>query len=409
MQENIQKVAWTIMLSAFFIFCLLAISIPLGIRRFVITATKSQPARVTAYGGAVLLNTAQDNVPTALKDTESNQEILEGTTLTTEPSSQAFIRLFDDSNLQVRNNSQVTILKSRVPRFESSPQPYTIAIQVQNGKVRVGVAPTHDRLRQFEVHTPHGLIRLEEGSYSINVTESETEVSVRTDRAAGQAILETSLASVQLRLGERGRMESGRPPQGPLPGERNLVINGDFQQPLSTGWSSWEERQKAEEAAGSDAIETTDGKQVIHFVRQGGNKQHAKNGIRQELELDVRDASSLEVRINVQVLNQSLSGGGVDSSEFPLMVLLHYRDTGGREHDWVRGFYYANREGLGIRDDEAYRGIRILQNSWYPFESENLMLSLGDQRPAHLISLSIYASGHDYESMASDVGIFVKE
>lgn len=408
MRENPQRLAWTILLVSFSIFCLLAISIPLGIQRFILTATESYPARVTAHGDAVLTYTAKNDAPTAI--TEADQEIQEGTLLQTGSSSLAFVLLFDDSNLQISNNSRVAILKTRAPRFDSSPRPASIVVEVQSGKVIAGVAMTlQDRSRQFEVRTPHGVILLEEGSYSINVTETETEVSVRTVGAVGRATLQAAGESISLGVDERGRIEAGRPPEGPLPAERNLVVNGDFQQPLSVGWIYEAERQKADEAEGSGTIETINESQAIHFVRRGGNQQHAKNGIRQEWDLDVRDASSLKVRLNVMVLRQSVSGGGVESSEFPLMVRLLYRDANGREHDWVRGFYHANWDGLGVRDDEAYRGVLILQNSWYPFESENLMLSLGDLRPAHLIELQIYASGHDYESMASDVGVFVKE
>ncbi len=406
--EKLERLAWAFVIVSFLILCLILVSTPLGIRQFIVTATESHPARVTAYDGAVLTSSARNNAWTAI--TKSDQEIQEETILKTESTSFAVVRLFDDSNLQVRNNSRMVILEARTPRFGSSTQPASIRVEVQSGKVIVGVAPaSQDRSRRFEVYTPHGVIQLEEGSYSINVTETETEVNVRTDRAGGHATLQAAGKSIPLERGERARIEAGRPPEGPLPGERNLLVNGDFQQLLSIDWILWEKREKPEEIAGSATIETINGRQVVHFVRRGDNQQHSENGIRQELDLDVRDAGSLEVRFNVRLLNQSLSGGGWLSSEFPLMIRLLYRDVNGREHDWVRGFYYTNWEERPVRDEESYQGIFIPQNLWHSFESKNLMLSLGDQRPAHLISLAIYASGHDYESMVSDVGLFVKE
>jgi len=411
MQENPERLAWTILLVSFFVFCLLGVSIPLGIRQFVITTTQSYPARLTAYGGAVLINTPNGDRQVAIEETAApDQEILEDTTLKTESLSQAVIRLFDGSTLQIRNDSKIKILESRIPRFESSPRPATVVVEVQSGKVIAGVTQAQDRPRQFEIRTPHGLIHLEEGSYSISVTPTETEVSVRTVRPVGHATLEAEEERVDLTLGERGRIIANSPPQGPLPGERNLLVNGDFQDSLSMGWILKEKREKKEEAAGTALAEIADdGRQVVHFVRQGGNQQHAENSLLQELDLDVRDASSLQVRLDAKLIHQSLSGGGVLSSEFPLMVRLHYRDANGREHDWVRGFYYANWEGRHVEDTEQYRGILISQNLWYSFESENLMFSLVDLKPAHLIELEIKASGHDYESMASDVGIFAKE
>lgn len=411
MRETSEGIAWTVLLIAFLIFCLLVVSIPLGIRQFIVKAFESHPARVTAYGDAVLMQTARSDTPTAIRPTKLDQEIQEGTILATESSSQAVVWLFDGSNLQIRNSSQVAILKARAPRFNKSPQPASIVVEVQSGKVIVGVntAP-QDRVRQFEIHTPDGLILLDEGNYSINVTEAGTEVSVRTARAVGHATLQAAGESIVLRRGERGWIEAGYPPKGPLPGEHNLLVNGDFQQALSTGWISWENHEKKEEEPGSEFIETVDGDQVVHFTRRGGNQQHAENGIRQEeLDLDVRDASSLEIRLDVKLIYQSLSGGGWRSSEFPLMVVLRYRDANGSERDWVRGFYYANWEDISVCDHEWCQGILIPQNLWQPFESSNLMLSLGDQKPAHLISLDVKASGHDYESMVSDVRILVRE
>jgi len=408
MRDNPERIAWTILLTFFLIFCLLAISIPLGVHRFIVTAAESYPARVTAHGDAVLIRPARQETWTAI--TDPDQEIWEGTALRTESFSEAFVRLFDDSNLHVRNNSQMAILKISVPRFDSSPRPASVLVRVESGKVIVGVATAlQERSREFEVITPHGRLLLQEGNYSINVTETETEVNVRTIKAVGQATLLAGNGSVQLTVGQRGRIEAGHSPQGPLPGERNLVINGDFEQPLSTGWSVREEREKATESPGLTDIVTDNGEQAIHFVRQGGNQYHAENGIIQELDLDVRDASSLEVRLNTRLLQQSLSGGGWYSSEFPLMVILRYRDAGGYEHDWIRGFYYTNPEDRPIVDEELNRGILILRNEKHPFESGNLMLSLGDQRPVQLIALEIKASGHDYESLVSNVGIFIKE
>jgi len=410
MRENSERLAWTVLLASFVVFCLLVVSIPLSIQRYLVTATKSYPARVTAYYGAVLVNTGRGGDPTAIQTDESNREVQEGTTLTTQPSSEAFVRLFEDSSFQVWNSTQVTILEARSPRFSSSPHATRIVVVVESGRVILGVAPeSGERRRHFEVRTPHGVIRLQEGNYSVSVTQTETEVSVRTVRAVGQATLEAANERVTLQLGERGRITGEQPPEGPLPGQHNLLVNGDFQQPLSTGWIVWESHDKKEEEPGSVSVEAVSERQVVHFVRRGGNQQHAENGIRQELNIDVRNMSALQIHLNVKLIYQSLSGGGWLSSEFPLMVRLRYRDANGSEREWLRGFYYANWENRSVNDQEANRGMLIPQNIWRPFESENLMLTLGDQKPAHLISLAVYASGHDYESMVSDVGVLVKE
>ncbi len=45
---------------------------------------------------------------------------------------------------------------------------------------------------------------------------------------------------------------------------------------------------------------------------------------------------------------------------------------------------------------------------WYTYESPNLFEVLGDTRPARINSLTLYANGHDYESLAADVALTVQ-
>jgi hypothetical protein len=52
--------------------------------------------------------------------------------------------------------------------------------------------------------------------------------------------------------------------------------------------------------------------------------------------------------------------------------------------------------------------MEIPRNVWYSYESGNLMEIL-DIKPAHLTSIKIYASGHDYQSMVTEVELLAKE
>jgi hypothetical protein len=107
------------------------------------------------------------------------------------------------------------------------------------------------------------------------------------------------------------------------------------------------------------------------------------------------------------LLYQSLSGGGVLHSEYPIMVRLDYQDAYGNPNHWVQGFYYENPANYPISN-----GMEIPRNVWYSYESGNLIElieSRGDVKPAHLISIRIYASGHDYQSMVTEVELVAKE
>ena len=108
------------------------------------------------------------------------------------------------------------------------------------------------------------------------------------------------------------------------------------------------------------------------------------------------------VRATVKVRHQSLSGGGYLSSEYPLMIRLTYRDVYDSEAEWVQGFYYENRLG-----GPTTYGLQIPQDSWYLYESGNLLENL-PIRPYKLVRLRVYASGWDYESLLSDINLVVE-
>ncbi len=53
-------------------------------------------------------------------------------------------------------------------------------------------------------------------------------------------------------------------------------------------------------------------------------------------------------------------------------------------------------------------GEKIPPHIWYPYESPNLIELLRDTRPARLNSIRIYASGWNYQSMVSEIGIIAR-
>jgi hypothetical protein len=144
------------------------------------------------------------------------------------------------------------------------------------------------------------------------------------------------------------------------------------------------------------------GRRIVHFTRKGSNGNHVDSGIEQILNKDVTDAEVVRLHADVRVNFQSLSGGGYLSSEFPLMIKIRYRDVKGGENIWVHGFYYQNDT-----HNPTANGEQIARNLWYPYESEDLTDIL-NPRPAKILSVQIYASGWDFDSMVTDVGLTVE-
>jgi len=398
LRENPERLAWIVLLTAFAIFCTLTVSMPLGIRAYVRGANRPQLTRLTPINGTIRVLEPGEEEPIAVTGTKD--DVPEGARIIADATSGAFLTFFENSTLRLYENTQVILRTSRSPRFSAGTQPNTIEITLESGRLSVGVAPAIARPVYFEVQTPHAVIYLQEGSYSIQVSSEETQMVTRV----GQAMVSAMGQTVTLKQRERTMVTADQPPVGPLPTVRNVIVNGDFQESLNLGWLKYDYKDVPTEASGQVEIIADNARRAARFTRQGGNIYHGETGITQMIELDVRDFSYLELRFDVRLLEQSLSGCGYRSSECPIIVRLDYKDVRNNDLHWYRGFYYQNADNLPV-----WEADRIPQNVWYPFESGNLMAILGDVRPAYLTSVRIYASGWDYQSMVSNIELLAEE
>ena len=207
-----------------------------------------------------------------------------------------------------------------------------------------------------------------------------------------------------LDAGQRTQIDLGQPPQPVTGAERDLLANGSFRDTLSEGWRVFND-QGTDGGNVDGRVETVvdEGRPAVRFVRNGGQGNHCETVLEQTINRQLSEPiTSLKVRAWVKVRYQSLSGGGYLSSEYPLMIRIQYRDAYDSETEWIQGFYYQNVAGT-----PTTYGQEIPRDRWYPFESENLLDKLSI-KPYKIISVRVYASGWDYDSLISDVHLVVE-
>lgn len=396
--------AWAILLTAFVTFCVLAFSIPLSIRWYVVNTVTMPTAVLKPIEAAVRVRDPKESEFLAVAQDRS--DIAEGTVIATDEYSRGFIRLFENSTLTLYNDTEVILSRVRTPRFKTSSRANEIVIQINRGRVSIGTAPPappDERPLKMTIKTPHASIALEEGRYSVLVEQDETQVTARL----GKATLSVRGETFSFWNG-RCRVVGGTRIEGPLPPEQDLILNGDFKAVLGSGWDMPTLiRQDEADPLGETEIIAVSGKRVLSFVRSGA-RTHGEQSTTQSINKDVRDFSSLKFSCEVQVSQQSLAGGGFESTEFPIMVELRYKDAAGtpRSHYW--GFYYLD-PGSGPEWKTLVNGIKVVQDEWYLFESDNLMQSLGELSPVYVESVRIYASGWDFDSAITNVSLQVTE
>ena len=404
MRKNPERLAWTILTVAFVTFCILAVGIPFGIRSYLLNAADDQDAVLRVIEGTVLV---QETSKSGLSAVTQGAILLPGDEVQTDNSSWATIDLCERSHLTLYSNTNVKLEESQTPRFGLSDSPNQIKLNVSGGLVRVGVALPAERATRFEVVTPHTVLLLDEGSYRIEVTNEGTQITI----ARGQAMVRGDGIRMLVPQGLRTFVDLDGEPAAPLPAARNLIENGDFQQLLETAWLTNTLVLDPEVEPPALQVAEDGGRSAARLVQlEAADGDHTEVSLRQDLDQDVRDFVRLEVSLDVKLELQSLSGGGLLSSEFPIIVRLDYKDRWGNDQFWTHGFYYQNRAGYPIAEDSWGRpaGEQLPKGVWYPFESGNLLELLGESGPVHITGLTVYSSGWNYDSLVSEIQVIVE-
>jgi hypothetical protein len=404
MRNNPQRLAWAVLSVAFVAFCFVAVSFPLGVRSYLLNASEEQDTQLQVIEGTVLVQKASGSDPIGVTDSTT---LVPGDEVITDDTSWATLDLFERSHVTLYREAHVKLERAERPRFAFSDSASEIVLGVTGGIVRVGVALPREGTTAFRVSTPHTQVDLEEGSYRIEVANEGTQVTV----VRGQASVGRGEAQKEIRQGTRTWVGLDGGPADPLPASQNLVENGNFEQPLHTGWFTSTLLFTSTVRPPVVELVENGGRQAVRLVRrEEDDGTHSEVAIYQKLDQDVRDFARLELSLDVLLEFQSLSGGGLLSSEFPIIVRLDYKDLWGDDKFWTHGFYYQNRDGYPIAPDPWGQpaGEKIPRGVWYPYESGNLLELLGDNRPARITGITVYASGWNYDSQVSEIQLIVE-
>ncbi len=409
MRQNPERLAWTVVLISLMICVGLGVSVPLLVSSIVNDSSETAAITLDVQQGTALVSRPDTTDPIGVNTALPN--LIEGSTIRADPNTQGVltIRSTRDNSIlatvQIYASTEVNISRARIPRFQMSTRPYQINLRTNVGRVRVTVAASTDRPIEAALTTPQAYTTLQEGSYSFEVSNDEAQVTVREGSA------QVSAQGVVQEVTPPGRtvVKLNGPPSGVLSPERNLVTNGNFRLPLDGTWDSYGDLQNTSELSGTVTIQTVGGQPSAVFERQGA--YHAETGIRQAINKDVRDFTTLRLHFVVRVFDQDVPVCGQAGSECPLMVRLDYKDEDGTDRSFLQGFYTrpdsngANptyNTTSGIRNEHR----RVPPNVAFTYDSDNLMDTL---KPSQITGITFYASGHSYHSSVTEVELLVEQ
>lgn len=404
-RQNPTRVAWLILSTSFLTCCLLTVVVPLSARSYVLHATRVKTAFVEATDGTVQLLLPGASDRTAVTE---RRLVREGSQLITDASAKGLLTVSTDdagehvlSTVQLWGDTAVTLAHIRTPRFGVSTDPHRTDLNLLRGRLFIANQRTDNRDVVMHVTTPHSEILLDPGTFDVTITETETQLRIR----AGEAHVTASNREVTAGPGQRVAVAAGSAPSLPVPDTVNLILNGTFERSLEPLWSQFAE-VKTDHEPGTVALFEEGRRTGIRFERRTEDGVPNRVGVQQTVNRDVQGYDSLALRLDVKLLYQSVPGGGEKATEYPVMVDLFYTDIYGKDLHWYQGFYYFDPpEGSPYLEPT---GERTPFGLWYTYESPNLFELLKETRPARINSVSIYAIGHDYESLVSDVALTVR-
>ncbi|HTP06935.1 MAG TPA: hypothetical protein VMP08_01700 [Anaerolineae bacterium] len=403
MRRNPERLAWTVVLISLFICIGLAVSVPLAASSIVNDSSETAAITLEVQQGTALINRPDSTDPIGV--TTSTNNLIEGASIRADPNTQALLTIRsprDNSILetvQIYGNTDLMIDRARAPRFQMSTRPHQIDLQTSIGRVRVNVASSDARPIDSALTTPQARTTLQEGSYAFEVNNDETQVTVREGTA------QVSAQGVVQEVTPPGRtvVKLNGPPSGVLSPERNLVVNGNFRLPLEGTWDTYNDLQNPDEQPGTVTIQTVGGQPSAVFERQGA--YHAETGMRQTINKNVLDFTSLRLHFVVRIFDQDVPVCGQAGSECPMMLRLDYKDQDGTDRSFLQGFYTRPDSSGANPTYNTTSGIRtehrrVPANVAFSFDSANLMETL---KPAQITAITFYASGHSYHSSVAEV------
>jgi hypothetical protein len=418
MRQRPERLAWTVLLSAFAAFCLIAVGSPLTVRSYLRNARQPLHVQINSQRGTVrVARGASSQINAISQDASDPIQLFKGDRVLTGDFSEGLLSLQRGEpkdretlgTVVIYDNSTVNLIDAYSPRFAFSSNTHRGIVAVAEGKVGIEVHSSNDnRSMQMEVRSDHVSASLGVGSYAVEANNQRTTITVRD----GQATVRADGKDLVLQTGQRAIALGSGELDGPLPAEHNLIINGDFTHGIDKSWLEYPDDPSARVFKASE-----DGQSFVWF--QHDQAQPSEVGLVQTLNNNVKDLESLVVYIKLRINYHSLSVCGSQGSECPVMVRIDYIDAVGGNRQWVHGFYAFEDPAQGgqlpyycLTCPEPSSGdhTRVPEKVWFHYLSPNLMaIEPPEFRPTQIRSVRVYASGHSYDSMVTDVELLAEE
>lgn len=426
-----QFTAWLVLLGSFAIFCSLAYLVINFVNDLLSQSFEYREAHVQTVSerdaNIFVLRRGQTN-PILINGEEV---IREGDEIRTDKTTEAVLVFFDGSRVEIAANSKIRLEESRVNIRNFRRTEKRLIIQVLDGQARVTL-PQFVPAREFNRSVVKVVLPLEnspaplievllndpqtgnyaEGLYTFSVNRS-TENGIRAwlnNKGRKPVEVVNGLHKVTVAPGQRLAYEGNSLGEPGLPAERQvqLINNGSF----INGVDSW--KPQLDQGPDNGAIDgliqfgaeqIDDGAQPRTRIvrldpRAEGN--FAETALLQQIDRDVSEYDELWFSLKMNLVFQSLPGGGQEGAEYPLFVKIYYLDKTGNQQELFWGFYSRAADNYTLVQDQLGRSFKLPQDEWQ--EKRWNLMELRN-KPSRILKIVVGSAGHLYDSYFTDVSL----
>jgi hypothetical protein len=413
MKRSPERVAWMVLFASLFACCALAVGVPATAYTFVNSATIDANVIVKLQAGILKAYNQFETENDARVVSLDGRPLSEGSTVIVGPESVGLLTFGSDlanpfHTFQLYSNARLRIDRARLPRFTGAGLDDEFTLSMSDGRVQISAQP-QGRPFTLRIIGNHAITTINTpGSYSIEETPTETRVNV----AEGQALVSTPGGNQAFTFygGQRTAVsEDGI--AGVLPAYRNLIRNGEFEPPLERDWQVQTLIDPNSAVTGTATIVGMSPNTSLLMRRTGPSLGWGRTAVTQEINEDVRDRRSVQLRVNFAILEQEIPVCGGEGSECPFMVRIDYRNENGGDAYWQQGFYAVGTPSAQLPDyvrsnNQGKHVARRLGVS-ETFEWENLIELLPDMQS--IKSITMYAEGHSVQTQVNSVELLLQD
>lgn len=429
-----QVLAWLVLLVSFGLFCLLVYAAVSTITDYLSHSVQNKPATVEAVqnDNVFVLHGGQPKA-TVVSGSETIQE---GDEVRTDKDSEAVIKFFDDSRLDLGAGTRVRIQESKVDIKNFRQSEKRLIVKVFSGTVRFTVAPfvpgkdfnksTFMAIISGDSDTDNQAEILFNDADSRNYVDGVFTLSVNTSPETGVKSLFSNKASrpvevrnaahtqvVPVRPGQRVAIVQGviGVPGLPADNQVNLIENGSF----INGIDSWRLQPPVATTENNipgfirfDNEQINDGIQPrarVFRLDSAAKDTPYETSVVQDVNRDVSDYEDLWFSLKVKLMDQSLAGGGYQGAEYPVFIKINFVDQNNNTQEIFHGFYSKANDTSTQSQDQLGRSSKLPQDEWQEWRV-NLMT--GTNKPIRILKVVIGSAGHLYDSYFTDVSLIAQ-